>query len=62
VPPLHKLLKKNATYEWTVVHEQAFQALKGKLITYPVLKYPDFTQCFILTMDASGEGLGAVLS
>ena len=42
--PLHSLLEKNTTYEWTVVHEQAFQALKGKLIAPPVLKYPDFTQ------------------
>ena len=39
-----------------------FQTLKGKLITPPVLKYPDFHQSFILTTDASGEGLGAVLS
>ena len=60
--PLHKLLKKDAVYEWTAVHEQAFHTLKGKLITPPVLKYPDFNQPFILTTDASGEGLGAVLS
>jgi len=60
--PLHKLLNKDAVYEWTVVHEQAFQTLKGKLITPPVLKYPDFNEPFILTTDASGEGLGAVLS
>jgi hypothetical protein len=60
--PLHKLLKKDVAYEWTVEHEQAFQTLKGKLITPPVLKYPDFDQPFILTSDASGEGLGAVLS
>ena len=59
--PLHSLLEKNTTYEWTVVHEQAFQALKGKLIAPRVLKYPDFTQRFILNTDASGEGLGAVL-
>jgi hypothetical protein len=45
-----------------VDHEQAFQTLKGKLISPPVLKYPDFNQRFVLTMNASGEGLGAVLS
>jgi transposase InsO family protein len=60
--PLHKLLKKEAPYEWTAEQEQAFHALKGKLISPPVLKYPDFHERFILTTDASGEGLGAVLS
>jgi len=60
--PLHKLLKKDVAYEWSGVHEQAFQTLKGKLVTPPVLKYPDFNRSIILTTDASGEGLGAVLS
>jgi transposase InsO family protein len=60
--PLHRLLKKDVAYEWTAEHEQAFQTLKGKLVAPPILKYPDFDQPFILTTDASGEGLGAVLS
>jgi transposase InsO family protein len=60
--PLHRLLKKDAVYEWTVENEQAFQILKGKLMSAPILKYPDFAQPFILTTDASEEGLGAVLS
>jgi hypothetical protein len=55
-------MKKHAAYEWTVDQEQAFQILKRKLISPPVLKCPDFNQRFILTTDASGEGLGAVLS
>jgi hypothetical protein len=60
--PLHKLLKKDAVYEWTVDRQQAFQTLKGKLISPPILKYPDFNQRFILTTDASGEGLGAAVT
>jgi hypothetical protein len=60
--PLHRLLKKDTVYEWTVEKEQAFQTLKGKLISVPILKYPDFNQPFILTTDASEEGLGALLS
>jgi len=60
--PLHKLLKKDTVYEWTVGHEQAFQTLKGRLMSPPILKYPDFNQSFILTTDTSEGGLGAVLS
>ena len=36
--------------------------MKEKLVSPPVLKYPDFDRSFILTTDASGEGLGALLS
>jgi hypothetical protein len=60
--PLHKLLKKEAPYEWTAIQEQALQTLKGKSISPAVLKYPDFNERFILTTDTSGKGLGAVLS
>jgi hypothetical protein len=60
--PLHKLLKKDTRYEWTADHEQAFQSLKVKLVSPPILRYPDFNRRFVLTTDASGEGLGAVLS
>jgi len=60
--PIHKLLKKDVPYEWTINQEQAFQTLNEKLVSPPVLKYPDFNERFILTTDATGEGLGAVLS
>lgn len=60
--PLHKLLKKDAKYEWTDEQERAFQTLKQKLISPPILRYPDYSRGFILTTDASNEGLGAVLS
>jgi hypothetical protein len=33
-----------------------------KLMTKPILKYPDLTHEFILTIDASNYGAGAVLS
>jgi hypothetical protein len=59
---LHKLLKKDAKYEWTNEQEQAFRDLKSKVISPPILRYPDDSRRFILTTDASNEGLGAVLS
>lgn len=47
---------------WNEQCERAFQTLKEKLITTPVLGNADFTKPFILEVDASYQGLGAVLS
>ncbi|KAL6465795.1 hypothetical protein MHYP_G00259280 [Metynnis hypsauchen] len=47
---------------WSEDCEQAFQSLKAKLTSAPVLAYADFNKPFILEVDASHGGLGAVLS
>ena len=47
---------------WNSDCAYAFQELKNKLISAPILSYPDFTQPFILETDASHSGLGAILS
>lgn len=62
--PLHRLTKKDVPFQWTVDCETAFQRLKDCLMSAPILSCP---QCgpgktFILETDASGLGLGAVLS
>jgi hypothetical protein len=62
VSPLHKLLKKDAKYVWEASQEVAFQTLKQKTMSQPILQYPDFSKEFVMTTDASNEGAGAVLS
>ena len=49
-------------FEWTIEHQEAFNALKEALCTAPVLGYPTFTRKFILETDASFKGLGVILS
>ena len=49
-------------FEWTMKHQEAFDALKEALSTASVLGYPDFSREFILEIDASIKGLGTVLS
>ena len=45
--PLHKLLLKDASFDWTSDCENAFQLLKTSLIEAPLLRYPDMNRDFI---------------
>ena len=47
---------------WTEECRHSFEALKTRFTTAPVLAYADFTLPFILEVDTSHGGLGAVLS
>lgn len=60
--PLTKLTGKRIDFKWTTEQETAFETLKDKLINPPILKYPDFTKDFTVTVDASQFACGAVLS
>ncbi|CAC5357962.1 Retrovirus-related Pol polyprotein from transposon 412 [Mytilus coruscus] len=60
--PLHTLTEKHCTFGWTKECNEAFEKLQMTLIPAPILCYPDMTKQFILYTDASGFGIGAVLS
>ncbi|CAB4440181.1 unnamed protein product, partial [Rhizophagus irregularis] len=54
--------KKEIPFIWGREQQEAFEKLKEKLIQYPILRHPDWKKEFLLITDASGKGLGAVLS
>ncbi|GFV05394.1 retrovirus-related Pol polyprotein from transposon 17.6 [Trichonephila clavipes] len=63
--PLTDALKgraKRGEITWTTECENSFRELKGKLTDKPVLYAPNFEQEFIVQMDASNAGMGAVLT
>lgn len=60
--PLTSLLKKRKSFNWTPAAQEAFNDIKSCLITAPILSCPDFSKPFIISCDASGVGLGTVLS
>ena len=59
--PLTELQKDNRVFLWTEVRERAFNELKSKLTTAPVLRLPDEQLPYIIHTDASDVAVGAVL-
>ncbi|GKB71329.1 putative reverse transcriptase domain-containing protein [Tanacetum coccineum] len=56
-----KLTQKKVKFEWGDKQEAAFQLLKQKLCSAPILALPEGSEDFIAYCDASKKGLGAVL-
>ena len=60
--PLTRLTSPSKPFIWSPAARSAFQMLKGKFTSAPVLLHPDPERQFIVEVDASDTGLGAVLS
>ncbi|GKG02209.1 putative reverse transcriptase domain-containing protein, partial [Tanacetum coccineum] len=56
-----KLTQKSVKFEWEEKAEAAFQLLKQKLYSTPILALPEGSENFVVYCDASHKGLGTVL-
>ena len=60
--PLHHLTRQDVVFQWTPECHTAYEELKRRLVSAPILAHPNFEMDFILETDASVHGLGAILS
>ncbi len=58
--PLTDLTRKNQPFKWTVDCQQAFEDLKNKLVTSPILFKANLFKQFILETDASQHHVAAL--
>ncbi|GJX59679.1 putative reverse transcriptase domain-containing protein [Tanacetum coccineum] len=56
-----KLTQKGVKFDWGEKEENAFQLIKQKLYSAPILALPEGSEDFVVCCDASHKGLGAVL-
>jgi hypothetical protein len=60
--PMEKLLKKHSKFQWIEEFQQSFDTLKQKMVTAPILIFPDWSKEFNVDVDASSIALGAILA
>ncbi len=60
--PLTALTSTKTTFRWSNAAEAAFTKLRGRFVSAPILRAPDPTRQFVVEVDASEVGVGAVLS
>ncbi|XP_041011316.1 uncharacterized protein LOC121255094 [Juglans microcarpa x Juglans regia] len=60
--PLTEVIKKNVPFKWGKEQEEAFSLIKEKLTNTCLLVLPNFAKTFEIECDASGIGIGAILT
>eukprot|EP00257_Ricinus_communis_P024652 XP_025012066.1 uncharacterized protein LOC112533816 [Ricinus communis] len=54
--PLNELVKKDVKFNWGEAQQSAFDLLKQKLISSPIISLPNFDKTFEIDCDTSGIG------
>jgi len=60
--PLTALTREDTPFQWTLECQNAVDTLKERITTAPVLIFPNWSEEFILTTDASGTAVAGVLA
>jgi transposase InsO family protein len=60
--PLFDLTRKDLQWKWTSLEQSAFDDIKGKITSAPILTSPDNSRPFRIEADSSDFATGAVLS
>ena len=59
--PLNALTKKDQAWQWTADHQKAFELLKARVTSEPILAHPELDKQFELEVNASGFAIEAML-
>ena len=60
--PLFKLMKKDHKWGWNAEEQRAFDKLKNRITSSPILRFADDSKAFRIEADSSDFATGAVLS
>ena len=60
--PLHELTKVGVEFIWDQECHAAWETLRHRVMTAPILKHPNFDEPFLLQTDWQPEGIGAILA
>ena len=60
--PMEKLLKCDVKFQWTQECQRSLDILKEKMVTVPILVFPDWKLSFHVHVDASSIALRAILA
>jgi hypothetical protein len=59
---MEKLLRKDRKFQWNEDCQRGLYTLKEKMVTTPILVFPDWEKTFHVHVDASTITLGAILA
>jgi hypothetical protein len=60
--PMEKLLNKDIKFQWNDECQQCIDIVKEKMVTKPILVFPDWSKEFHVHVDSSSIALGVVLT